>query len=141
MATILEYLAMHAHQILWGLGIFVISLIASSLVVMVVILRLPEFHFHTQDVPPASRGRAPWQRWLKTIAKNVVGLALVVLGLVMALPGVPGQGLLTMFMGIVLLDVPGKRALERRIVSIPSVFRGCNRLRARYGKPPFTLDE
>ena len=34
---------------------------------------------------------------------------LVLLGLVMALPGIPGQGLLTMIVGITMIDFPGKR--------------------------------
>jgi hypothetical protein len=73
------------------------------------------------------------------VAKNVLGVGLVVLGLIMALPGVPGQGLLTMFIGIVLLDLPGKRAFERRIIAKPTILHACNRLRLRFGKKPFTL--
>ena len=136
---ILEYFKSHAHQIIWGVSIFVLSLIVSSLACIFVILRLPENHFHLEPPPSEKSNRPQWQRTLRIVVKNLVGVALIVLGLVMALPGVPGQGLVTMFMGIVLLDFPGKRAFERRIVSRPSILRACNGLRTRFGKKPFTL--
>ena len=43
----------------------------------------------------------------KVIGKNILGLFLVALGVVLSLPGVPGQGLLTILLGIMLLDFPG----------------------------------
>jgi hypothetical protein len=48
---------------------------------------------------------------------------------------------LTILLGIMLLDFPGKRSLEARIVSRPRVFRAINALRARFDKPPLLLDE
>ena len=68
------------------------------------------------------------------------GVLLIALGVLMSLPGVPGQGLLTIFIGLVLVDFPGKRTVERKIVSLPGVIRGMNRLRTRFGKPPVTLE-
>jgi hypothetical protein len=74
------------------------------------------------------------------IAKNVLGFILVVVGIMLSLPGVPGQGILTILIGIMLLDFPGKRELERRIVSCPGLFQAINALRRRFGKPPLVLD-
>jgi hypothetical protein len=59
----------------------------------------------------------------------------------MSLPGVPGQGVLTILLGVMLLDFPGKRNLETRLVRQPRVFRSINALRARFDKPPLILDE
>ena len=75
------------------------------------------------------------------ILKNASGIALVALGFVLSLPGIPGQGLLTILLGVMLLDFPGKRRLERRLVGMPRVFDRVNRLRARFGKPPLVLAE
>jgi hypothetical protein len=58
----------------------------------------------------------------------------------MTLPGVPGPGLLTVLLGIMLLDFPGKRALELRLVRRQQVHRTIDRVRKRYGKPPLLLD-
>ena len=78
-------------------------------------------------------------RALAFVGKNLAGVVLLVLGLVMALPGIPGQGLLTMIIGLTLLDFPGKRELERRFV-IPRVLHAINRLRARFHRPPLEMD-
>jgi hypothetical protein len=56
------------------------------------------------------------------------------------LPGIPGQGVLTILLGIMLADFPGKQKLERKLVSIPSVLSAVNRLRKRFKKPPLVID-
>ena len=58
----------------------------------------------------------------------------------MALPGVPGQGLLTALIGLTLINFPGKTELERRLIGRPAVLRTVNRLRARFHRPPLELD-
>jgi len=132
---------LHAAQIAWGAGVFGLSLGLSLAAMLFVLLRLASDHFHHARHPsPFWEGRPAWLRAIGLAGKNLLGFFLVVLGVVMSLPGVPGQGLLTIFIGLVLMDVPGKRAIERRIVSVPAIFRACNRLRARFDKPPFTLD-
>ncbi len=136
---LLQTLEFHASQILMGVGVFGVSLVLSVLAVAFVILRLGPDHFEATRGPSRFlEGRPTWQRVLGLAGKNLLGFFLVILGVLMALPGVPGQGLLTVFIGVVLLDVPGKRALERRIVAVPAILRACNRLRARFGKAPFT---
>lgn len=79
-------------------------------------------------------GQEPWTA--RRIGANLLGLVLVVLGALMALPGVPGQGLLTMACGLILLDIPGKRRLERRLFRLAAVKEAAQALRARHGKPP-----
>ena len=59
--------------------------------------------------------------------------------MVLTLPGVPGQGMLTILIGLMLLDVPGKRRLERRIVGRRRILQAINRLRKRFGRPPLVL--
>jgi hypothetical protein len=67
--------------------------------------------------------------------KNVVGAVLVILGLVMLVT--PGQGLLTLLAGLLLMNFPGKYRLERWLVMRPGVLRALNWLRARQGQAPF----
>jgi hypothetical protein len=64
----------------------------------------------------------------------------LLLGAVMALPGIPGQGVLTMIIGLTLVDFPGKRSLEERILRRPWVLHAINRLRARFARPPLEFD-
>jgi len=84
--------------------------------------------------------RRPALRWAGLIGKNVLGIVLVLLGIVMSLPGIPGQGVLTILLGIMLLDLPGKRRLEQKILKQPKVLEKINRLRHKFSKPPLVID-
>lgn len=123
----------------WGAGIFVGSFVLSLVVCGVVLVRLPATYFldrHDRRVVPPSH---PVVRWGLRVVKNVVGVILVGAGVVMLV--MPGQGLLTVLIGVTLLDIPGKRRLERKLIGRPKIFRAINRFRARFGKPPLILDE
>ena len=62
--------------------------------------------------------------------------ALILFGVLLSLPGVPGQGLLTILVGLLLLDMPGKQQLERRLLGRPAIIHAVNRLRDRVGRKP-----
>ena len=68
------------------------------------------------------------------VLKNALGLLLLACGIVMLV--IPGQGLLTMLIGLMLMDFPGKRRLEARLVAVPSVRRSINWLRERAHRAP-----
>jgi hypothetical protein len=72
------------------------------------------------------------------IAKNLVGLLLIIAGLIMLVG--PGQGILTILIGLIMMDIPGKRPLEARIIKRPAILAALNRFRARYNKPPLEVD-
>ena len=67
------------------------------------------------------------------IFKNIFGGIMIVVGLFLLV--LPGQGLLTMIIGLLLVDYPGKFQLEQKIISIPSIFRSLNWFRAKARKP------
>ena len=67
------------------------------------------------------------------IFKNIFGGIMLVGGLFLLV--LPGQGLLTMIIGLLLIDYPGKFQLEQKIISIPSIFRSLNWFRAKARKP------
>ncbi len=123
---------------LLAFGLFALTLVASLGAVAAVLVRLPADYFRDGCSSPAA-GRHPVARWVGMVVKNVAGLLLVVLGLLLSLPGIPGQGLLTILIGVMLLDFPGKRRVERRLVSRPRVLAGINALRIRFGRAPLRL--
>ena len=61
-----------------------------------------------------------------------VGVALLIAGLIMLVG--PGQGLLTLIVAIGLLDLPGKRKLQRKLLFRPRVLKLVNGLRERAGR-------
>lgn len=128
-------------QVLFGVLFSVVTFVLSIAVVTLVLVKLPANYFHSSHAREFLVARHPVLRALGIFAKNLLGLVLVGFGVVMSLPGVPGQGVLTILLGIMLLDFPGKRALETYIVSRPRVQTAVNALRARFDKPPLMLDE
>ena len=115
-------------------------LLASLLVLRVVIVRMPEDYFIRHTPLLAGKQHPAWEIAL-LVLKNVVGALLVLLGLVMSLPGVAGQGVLTILAGMSFMNFPGKRRLERMIVGRPLIHVPINAIRARAGKPPLQLDD
>jgi hypothetical protein len=129
------------QSLLLGVGLFIVTFSASIVAVSYVLIRLPPSYFqlaHARDFW-ADRHRAV--RWSGMLIKNFFGLLLVLLGVVMSVPGVPGQGVLTILLGLMLMDFPGKRQLEYKIVSRPKVLQAINRLRRRFDRPPMLLDD
>jgi hypothetical protein len=123
-----------------GLGMFVISFTISLALVSFVLVKLPATYFHSSHAREFWVDRHRAVRWSGLVLKNLIGLILIVLGVIMSLPGVPGQGILTILLGLIMLDIPGKRPLETSLVKQPKVLQSINRLRERFGKPPLILD-
>lgn len=121
--------------------LFVVMFLGSIAAVACVLVRLPATYFEEDHHPHAFADRHPVIRWSALILKNVLGWGLIAIGIVLSLPGVPGQGFLTILIGLMLVNFPGKRRLERKLVCRPKVLAAVNRLRARFGKPPLVLDE
>jgi len=61
---------------------------------------------------------------------------LIVVGAALSIPGVPGQGVLTILVGLFLVDFPRRQQLERALARRAGVLPALNRLRARFGRAP-----
>jgi hypothetical protein len=71
-------------------------------------------------------------RWIIKLVKNLLGVVFILLGLAMLV--LPGQGLLTLLIGVLLLNFPGKYRFERWLIQRPSIFRAVAWLRQRAGR-------
>ncbi len=117
-------------------GVSVLSAIlffGSLALVPWLVTRLPADYFSDKRLPTARDTRV-WMR----VAKNAVGVILFAMGVAMLL--LPGQGVLTLLVAMVLLDFPGKRRLERRLAKSPRLLSMMNRLRRRAGREPLSID-
>jgi hypothetical protein len=125
--------------VVFATSLFVATLIGSLLVVAFLLVRLPAMYFQDFHSRDFWVDRHPALRLTARSGKNVLGVILILVGSMLTLPGVPGQGVLTILIGLMLIDLPGKRRLERKIVGRPRILRGLNRLRKRFGRPPLVL--
>lgn len=112
-------------------------LIVGAVLAPIVIVRLPADYFVRPDDPAHSGPRGPL-RLVLHVLKNVCGVILLLAGIAMLV--LPGQGILTIFCGISLLNFPGKRRLEQRLLSISAVHRVVELIRSKAGRPPLQLE-
>ncbi len=130
----------HREAIWWIAAFSGMVFIGSIIVVPWLVVRIPEDYFL-----PRKRPRLPFAdqhpilRWTGLIIKNLAGGILVLAGLAMLL--LPGQGLLTIVVGVLLLDFPGKHRLEGKIIRIGPVLKSVNWLRAKANATPLRLEE
>lgn len=116
-----------------------ISLIASLAGSTMLLMSLPADYFKTRK--RIRRIKNPVFRICLSSLKNLFGGLLVIVGIVLSLPGIPGQGVLTILTGLIISDFPGKRRLESRLVRVPVVLSVANQIRSRFRRPPLVLDE
>lgn len=128
------------QSVLIAVGLFAVTFSISLAIVAVIMVKIPRDYFHKDRPRELWADRHPAVRFLGAFGKNILGVVLVVLGILMSVPGVPGQGILTILLGVMLLDFPGKRTLEHKLVSRPQVLNAINKLRHRFGKPSLVLE-
>jgi len=140
MPDILTWMREYQGLLEWLGGLSLLMFVVTLVVLPLVIIYLPEDYFIRDRRDPARQTRRHPAVWLVlTILKNMLGVVLVAAGLVMV--ALPGQGILTMLIGLTLVNFPGKFTLERRIVSRPSVANTLNRIRETAGRTRLELPE
>jgi hypothetical protein len=127
-----------SEDMLITLGILSIVFFVGTLIVIpILIVRLPVDYFDENQPRIWLRGYHPAVRITTFIIKNAAGAIFLLAGIAMLL--LPGQGLLTMIIGISLLDFPGKRRLERKLIGRPKILSAVNALREKFQKPPLVV--
>ncbi len=74
---------------------------------------------------------------LLRILRYATGSVLLIAGILMLF--LPGQGILTMILGMSLLDFPGKQTLMDRLLGYHSLQKALNWVRHRGNKPDFSF--
>lgn len=92
------------------------------------IRRLPADYF----VRPPPKHSLP-----KKIARNVLGFALIAAGIAMLV--LPGQGIITVLIGLSIVDLPVKHRILQWLLGRPKIQEGVQRLRSKAGKPPLVI--
>ncbi len=122
----------------WLAGISLATFVVSALALPWLLTRLPEDYFDET----AQAAHPPWPRqrvlyWAWRLLKNLLGVVLLLAGFVLLVT--PGQGILTILAGLWLVDLPGKRRWERRLIGRPKVLASINWIRQKSGKRPLRV--
>ena len=122
------------------LALFVLSVlgfIGTLILIPIILVNLPSDYFDERRPRLWLEQYPPLIRWSGMAIKNLVGFVFFLAGLAMLF--LPGQGVLTMLIGISLMDFPGKRHLERKFISNATVLKGVNKIREKFGRPPLVV--
>lgn len=108
--------------------------IGTIVVVPLVVVYLP-VDYLTNEAASTLKHRLPaaW-RYPYLIVKNIFGAIFILAGIAMLV--LPGQGILTLVLGIGLISFPGKHRLIQRVFGRRRILKILNRWRARAGRPP-----
>lgn len=114
-------------------------LLISVAIIPWIVIKIPENYFHARRRIRISQNSGhPVLAQLLTGVKNVLGMILIILGILMLI--LPGQGILTILMGLFMMNFPGKYRLERKIVSMPHILKSINWIRAKANTPPLMIE-
>ena len=109
-----------------------LTFVGTLIVIPLLVVRIPtnyfirkQQHLHLKNLSIA--------RILLLIAKNITGLIFILAGIAMLV--LPGQGVLTILLGIMLTNFPGKATFELQIVRQPNVLKAINWIRTRSNRP------
>ena len=124
--------------LLWVTGVCAALFVATLVLAPVLILRIPADYFAHRERP---RRRGAGQRRIVRVAlaaaRNAVGYLCIMAGVAMLL--LPGQGLLTVLIGFLLVDFPAKYRVEKWVVSRRRVLGAINWFRRRRGREPLVV--
>lgn len=135
LSTVHQYVSTETLVTLTVLSI--VFFVGSLIAIPFILVRLPADFFDIRVPRPWMKDHHPVLRVLGHLVKNVVGTIFLFAGFLMLF--LPGQGILTMLIGVSMLDFPGKRKLEATMIGQPTVLSAINGMREKFGKPPLII--
>ena len=131
-----EFLSDYKIYLVWLGSLSFIIFIFSLLAIKWLVALIPSDYFIKKN-NSEFRSNYPIFWLVSIIIKNLVGYTLIVGGILMLV--LPGQGLLSIFVGLMLSNYPGKFYIERKFIAIPSVLRAINWLRKKSNTPSIKI--
>ena len=125
------------NQIIQWAGIVSVFLFFLSLFLLrYVILRLPEDYFITASSISKSHPKSP-QKIIVRVAKNAVGVLLTICGIILLFT--PGQGMITILIGLCLIDLAIVNQFKKKIINNSQVQKALNWIRTKKSVKPFNF--
>jgi len=128
----------HEELILWLTIASVIGLIASFLLIPWILIQIPSDYFsHEKRQKHQWYNDLPILRVVLLLMKNILGIIFIISGIIMLF--IPGQGIITIIIGVIFADFPYKYNIEQWIISHPTVLRYINELRTKAKQSPIEV--
>jgi hypothetical protein len=135
---ILEWARSHETALRFLFWFSLATFFGTLILIPVLVIHIPKDYFATEKrVRLYKRDGHPILELILIVTKNIVGITFILTGIAMLV--LPGQGLLTILIGIMLTDFPGKYRLERKLVTRKKVLKTVNWIRRKAHKPPLNI--
>ncbi len=127
------------EQLLFWVGIgSAVMLVGSILALPWLVGQIPTDYFSHQQPPTAIAFQGhPLLGFSFHLLRNLLALVLIVAGFLMLF--LPGQGLLTLLLGVMVSHFPGKYRLEQWFIRQPGILNALNWFRQKGGHTPLIL--
>ena len=120
------------------IAVSIATFLGSLVAVPWILVQIPSDYFlRTSREPTLLDGMSPVLRAILIVLKNGLGAVFIAGGVAMLV--LPGQGILTILLGVSLIDFPGKYSLERKLVRQEADDRSINWIRRRRGREPILI--
>ena len=130
-----EFLKEYAE---WFVVISIVIFLVSLFIIPALIIRIPADYFY-HDKRHNINNQHPLIKLFITIAKNILGGILTIAGIVMLF--MPGQGFITLLIGMMIMNYPGKYTLERWLIVKLHGINAINWYRSRHNQPPLQMPD
>ena len=135
--SLIEIFNVYKNLILWfgsiSLFVFLFSLLSIKWLVSLI---LEDYFINKKDSKIKTSNIFFW--YIVLIFKNLIGYSLILGGIMMLV--LPGQGLFTIIIGLMMSNYPGKYSLEKKFIAIPTILKSINWLRKKSNKPPIRIN-
>jgi archaellum biogenesis protein FlaJ (TadC family) len=121
-----------AHiELFWWFGFLsLITLFFSLVIIPIFIIRMPHDYFVYEQRRNIVRKKDNIIIRILCIGiKNILGALFIFTGLLMLV--LPGQGILTILIGLMIMNFPGKYRFEKRLIQYPAIYRAINWIRLK----------
>lgn len=96
-------------DVIIGVSVFLLTFFGTIAVVAFVLVRLPADYFESRVARPFMLAWPRPLRWIGLLVKNALGVLIIAIGVILSLPGMPGQGILMMLFGLNALGHPWEK--------------------------------
>jgi len=134
--TSLEVAKQNSFFLKWLAIISTITFVVSLLVIPWLISNLPsDFFAKIRAGHKTHDNNSLFYNLILVLLRNIFGVAFLIGGILMLF--MPGQGILTIVLGISIMVFPGKRRLVNILIEQKSIQHGLNWIRRKTGKAEF----
>lgn len=130
---IIDWLSQYQTALTWLGLVSLLMFVFSLLLLPWLIKKIPDDYF--QRASAGNNSTALFSP--KGILRNIIGLIILLAGFAMFI--LPGQGILTVLVGIAIMQFPGKHQLERWLISRNGVLQTVNWLRRKTNAPELRI--